>query len=55
MKFKDILKTTDNPTVYNRAKRQEFRCPLCPPNKCENAKRHSKHGNKKPKKKNKRK
>ena len=54
MKFKDILKTTSNPTVYNRAKRQELSCPHCPPNKCENAKRHAKHGSKKPKKKNKR-
>lgn len=44
-----------NSTVDNRLRRNQLRCSFCRPNKGENCKRHSKHGNKKPKYKDKRK
>ena len=37
-------KRTSNPTVYNRARRRELSCPLCPPNRGENKRLHKKHG-----------
>jgi len=37
-----------NSTAYNRARRELLKCPLCPPNKGENAKRKPKHGARKP-------
>lgn len=44
-----------NSTVDNRERRKSLSCSFCKPNKGENAKRKAKHGNKKPKYKNKRK
>lgn len=40
---------TSNPQVYRKLKRQDWRCPLCPANKNENANRKPKHGKGKPK------
>lgn len=37
-----------------KRKRDTLRCDICPPNRGENAKRKAKHGNKKPKYKDKR-
>lgn len=37
-----------NSTVDDRERRQKLRCPLCKPNRGENAKRRSKRGAKKP-------
>lgn len=38
-----------NSTVDDRERRQMQSCSICPPNKGENARRKAKHGNKKPK------
>lgn len=45
----------DNPSAYNKARRELLGCSLCPPNRVENAKRRPKHGRTKPKGKDKRK
>jgi len=56
MKNKATLKKTDNPKEYKYARREStLSCPICPPHRGENAKRKAKHGNQKPKSKNKRK
>jgi hypothetical protein len=55
MKAKKEKLTTSNPTVYNRLKRLELSCPHCKPHQNENCGRHAKHGDKKPKYKEKRK
>lgn len=49
------IKQETNSTVDNRIRRKDLGCSFCPPNKGENAKRKAKHGNKKPKKKDRRK
>jgi hypothetical protein len=46
--------TNTNSTVDDRERRFLLRCSFCKPNRGENKKCHRKHGNKKPKKKNKR-
>ena len=51
---KEQEKWETNSTVVNRFRRGYLRCSICPPNKGENAKRKPKHGNKKPKYKDKR-
>lgn len=52
---KKELDNTTNTTVYRAARRQlETKCSFCKPNKGENTKRKSKHGNKKRKYKDKR-
>lgn len=48
-------KTNNNSSVDNKERRNQLSCSFCRPNKGENAKRKAKHGNKKPKYKNKRK
>lgn len=55
MKNKERLKSETNPTIYNRLKRYNLKCSICPPNGGENTKRKGKHGKTKPKYKNKRK
>lgn len=53
MKHKSALKKTDNPRAYKMIKKKvDLKCPFCAPHKGENAKRHAKHGNQKPKYKN---
>lgn len=42
-------KETDNPSVYNKIRRRELSCPICPPHKVENHGRWVKHGKQKPK------
>jgi hypothetical protein len=49
MKHKAQLKKETNSTVYDRLKRLELSCPLCPPNKGENRKHRPKYGRKKSK------
>lgn len=39
-----------NNQAYNKLRRELLKCPLCKPNKGENAKRKAKHGHKKDKK-----
>lgn len=51
MKKKQELDSTANAAVYNKLKRQELNCPLCPPHRKENVTR-CKHGRTKPKYKN---
>jgi len=43
-----------NASADKKLRRKNLRCALCPPNKGENAKRQSRHGHRKPKKKDKR-
>jgi hypothetical protein len=43
-----------NSSAYKKHRRELQRCPICPPNKGENAKRHAKHGETKPRRKDKR-
>lgn len=49
------LKTESNSAVYRRLARIHLNCPMCKPNKGENAKRKRKYGKAKPKYKDKRK
>jgi hypothetical protein len=54
MKFAAKLKHETNSTVYKRLARLWLKCSFCPPNQGENSGRVAKHGEKKPKSKNKR-
>lgn len=55
MKAKSKSKKTDNPREYKLLMREEnLSCSRCPPHRVENAGRKPKHGEKKPKKKDKR-
>ncbi len=49
MRPRQEKRSTSNPTVYNRLKRLELKCPLCKPNRGENKKKCRKHGVRKPK------
>lgn len=53
-KKRSELSKEDNPTAYDRLKRNQLSCSRCPPHQSENASRKAKHGSKKPKYKNKR-
>lgn len=53
MKTSQEENTTSNPTVYNRLRRYHLSCSACPPNRRENKKTHKKHGEQKPRSKNK--
>ena len=39
---------------YMHARREHLSCPMCPPNRGENSKRHARHGVRKPRHKNRR-
>ena len=49
---KENVKDTDHPTVYNRLRRYEFSCSICPPHRAENAGRRPKRGTQKARHKN---
>lgn len=51
---KDKFNTDRKTEFWHDIARKELKCPICPPNKGENAKRKAKHGVKKRKYKNKR-
>jgi hypothetical protein len=53
-KGKGKIQEESNPSVVNKLNRKKLRCSICPPNKGENAKRQARHGNRKPRYKDKR-
>jgi len=48
----ETFRNTENPTVYNRLRRYDLSCSICPPHQNENAGRKPKHGVKKARHKN---